>query len=79
MKKILMYLSAFLPMFFIMWFKEVATVLVKIHDGKSTWLDLINIYLIIEIAIIGVLIISFSNLMSNNKKLATKKSESLSR
>lgn len=73
MKKILMYLSAFLPMFFIMWFKEVATVLVKIHDGKSTWLDLINIYLIIEIAIIGVLIISFSNLMSNNKKLATKK------
>lgn len=73
MKKILMYLSAFLPMFFIMWFKEVASICVKVYEGKSSWNELLNVYLVTEFIVIAVLVLFFAKLMSNNKKLATKK------
>ncbi len=73
MKKILMYLSAFLPVFTIMWLKEIALIFEQIFYKKSSWCDLLNSYLIIEFFIIVILILSFLNLIGNNKKLATKK------
>lgn len=73
MKKPLMYLSAFIPMFIIMWVKEVASIGVKIYNKKASWCDFKNPYLIIELVLIIFLVLAFSFLINNNKKISTKK------
>lgn len=68
-----MYLSVFLPLFVIMWLKEVALIVLSIFNEKMNWKDLINIYLIAWFLIIIILVIFFIKLMTNNKKLTTYK------
>lgn len=73
MKKILMYVSAFIPMFVIMLIREVALIIVDITNNKATWSDLKNPLLIGQAILILAILILFSYLMMNNKKRATRK------
>ena len=73
LKKIIMYLSAFLPMFFIMWIKAFIEVLSEIIE-KNLCLCVVftNWYLIIELLIIIVITIVFGILIRNNKRTAVQ-------
>lgn len=73
MKKTLMYLSAFIPMFAIMLIREVLIIITKIYECRAKWADFINPLLIGETILLLILIASFTIWMFNNKKRTTQK------
>jgi len=73
-KKIILYLSAFLPMLLIMWIRESVSPLLDIWAGKLEWADLSPSPLLIAelMLMIGIASALFL-LMKSNRKVATKK------
>lgn len=73
-KKIILYLSAFLPMLLIMWIRESVYPLLDIWAGKLEWADLSPSPLLITelMLMIGIASALFL-LMKSNRKVATKK------
>lgn len=78
MKKIIMYLSAFLPMFWLVLIKDYATILKDAIGEKAKYSDLLNIQLfivlgiVILITIITIILISGNKDLSNDLVVATK-------
>lgn len=74
MKKIILYLSAFLPMLFIMWVRESIAPFLDVWAGKIEWTDLYpGPLLIAELTLISGIALTLFWLMKNNRKVATKK------
>lgn len=70
-KKIIMYVSAFLPMLLIMWVKEILLYIKNILDNpcRYTWKSLYtNPYLIVEASLLLFFLLVFVFLMRRNKK-----------
>ena len=70
---IVMFLSAFLPMFIIMWIKEIIAISINVcksHQlsGRYEWTSFLNWYLIIELIIIIIIITIFSVLLKGIKE-----------
>lgn len=72
MKKILMYLSAFLPMFIIMFIRDLSSLISDVLNGDAKWPDLNNPLIIGEIIFIAIVSIAFLYLMKNNKNRTTR-------
>lgn len=73
-RKIILYLSAFLPMLFIMWIRESVVPFIDIWAGKIEWTDLSpSPLLIAELVLIAGIALALFLLMNNNRKVATKK------
>lgn len=78
MKKIIMYLSAFLPMFWLILIKDYATILKDAIAGKVSYSDLLSVQLfivlgiVILITIITIILISGNKNLSNDLVVATK-------
>lgn len=70
-KKIIMYISAFIPMITIMWIKECMLIVIDATNGKTNWCALVNPYLIIELTVILAASVSLSILLIHNKNTAT--------
>ena len=70
MKKIIMYLSAFLPMFWLILIKDYATILKEAIDGEAPYSNLLNIQLFIVLGIVALVTIITMILISRNKKLS---------
>ena len=78
MKKIIMYLSAFLPMFWLILIKDYATILKDAIAGEVPYSDLLSVQLFIVlgvvlfITIITIILISGNKNLSNDLVVATK-------
>ena len=78
MKKIIMYLSAFLPMFWLILIKDYATILIDAVAGEVPYSDLLSVQLFIVfgivllITIITIILISGNKNLSNDLVVATK-------
>ena len=78
MKKIIMYLSAFLPMFWLILIKDYATILKDAIAGEIPYSDLLSVQLFIVlgvvllITIITIILISGNKNLSNDLVVATK-------
>lgn len=78
MKKIIMYLSAFLPMFWLILIKDYATTLKDAIAGEVPYSDLLSVQLFIVlcvvllITIITIILISGNKNLSNDLVVATK-------
>ena len=70
MKKIIMYLSAFLPMFWLILIKDYATILKDAMAGKVPYFDLLSIRLFIVLGIVLLITIITIILISGNKNLS---------
>ncbi len=71
MKKIIMYLSAFLPMFWLILIKDYATILKDAIDGEGSYRDLLNIQLFVVVGLVAIITICAILLISKNKELST--------
>lgn len=78
MKKIIMYLSAFLPMFWLILIKDYVSILKDAIAGEAPYTDLLSVQLFIVlgivlfITIITVILISGNKELSNDLVVATK-------
>ena len=78
MKKIIMYLSAFLPMFWLILIKDYATILKDAIAGEVPYSDLLSVQLfivlgiVILITVVTVILISGNKNLSNDLVVATK-------
>ncbi len=72
MKKILMYLSAFVPMFIIMFIRDISLLIKDVINNDAEWKDLINPLIIGEVIFIAIVLIAFLYLMKNNKNRTTR-------
>lgn len=78
MKKIIMYLSAFLPMFWLILIKDYATILKDAIAGEVPYSDLLSVQLfivlgiVILVTIITIILISGNKNLSNDLVVATK-------
>ena len=78
MKKIIMYLSAFLPMFWLILIKDYATILKDAIAGEVPYSDLLSVQLfvvlglVLLITIITIILISGNKNLSNDLVVATK-------
>ena len=78
MKKIIMYLSAFLPMFWLVLIKDYAIILKDAIIGDREYTDLLNVQLfivlgvVILISIFAVILISGNKNLSNDLVIVTK-------
>lgn len=78
MKKIIMYLSAFLPMFWLILIKDYATILKNAIAGEVPYSDLLSVQLfvvlglVLLITIITIILISGNKNLSNDLVVATK-------
>ena len=78
MKKIIMYLSAFLPMFWLILIKDYATILEDAIAGEVPYSDLLSVQLfivlgtVILITMITIILISGNKNLSNDLVVATK-------
>ena len=70
MKKIIMYLSAFLPMFWLILIKDYATILKDAIDGEVPYSDLLSVQLFIVLGIVLLITIITIILISGNKNLS---------
>lgn len=70
MKKIIMYLSAFLPMFWLVLIKDYVIILKDALSGKGKFDDLINVQLFIVLGIVILISICAVILISGNKNLS---------
>lgn len=70
MKRIIMYLSAFLPMFWLILIKDYATILKNAIEGKAEYSDLLSIQLFVVVGIVVILTICTIVLVSGNKELS---------
>ena len=70
MKKIIMYLSAFLPMFWLILIKDYATILKDAIEGKAKYSDLLSVQLYIVVGIVIVITICTIVLISGNQDLS---------
>ena len=70
MKKIIMYLSAFLPMFWLILIKDYATILKDAIDGEVPYSDLLSVQLFIVLGIVLIITIITIILISGNKNLS---------
>lgn len=70
MKKIIMYLSAFLPMFWLILIKDYATILKDAIEGKAKYSDLLSVQLFIVVGIVIVITICTIVLISGNQDLS---------
>ena len=70
MKKIIMYLSAFLPMFWLILIKDYATILKDAIAGELPYSDLLSVQLFIVLGIVLLITIITIILISGNKKLS---------
>lgn len=70
MKKIIMYLSAFLPMFWLILIKDYATILKDAIEGKAKYSDLLSVQLFIVVGIVIVITICTIVLISGNQNLS---------
>lgn len=78
MKKIIMYLSAFLPMFWLILIKDYATILKDAIGGEAKYSDLLSVQLFIVLGIVvlitifAIVLISGNNDLSKDLVVATK-------
>ena len=73
-KKIILYISTFLPLLGIMWIKECVLFVLDIHSQKAMWKDLyFNPFLITELLLMISIAIMLSILLKRSKKTATKR------
>ena len=78
MKKIIMYLSAFLPMFWLILIKDYATILKDAIAGEMPYSDLLSIQLfvvlgiVLLVTVITIILISGNKNLSNDLVVATK-------
>lgn len=70
MKKIIMYLSAFLPMFWLILINDYATILKDTIAGKVPYSDLLSVQLFIVLGIVLLITIITIILISGNKNLS---------
>lgn len=70
MKKIIMYLSAFLPMFWLILIKDYATILKDAIAGEVPYSDLLSVQLFIVLGIVLLITIITIILISGNKNLS---------
>ena len=70
MKKIIMYLSAFLPMFWLILIKDYASILKDAIAGKTPYSDLLSVQLFIVLGVVLLITIITIILISGNKKLS---------
>ena len=70
MKKIIMYLSAFLPMFWLILIKDYATILKDAIAGELPYSDLLSVQLFIVLGIVLLITIITIILISGNKNLS---------
>ena len=70
MKKIIMYLSAFLPMFWLILIKDYATILKNAIAGEVPYSDLLSVQLFIVLGIVLLITIITIILISGNKNLS---------
>lgn len=70
MKKIIMYLSAFLPMFWLILIKDYATILKDAIAGEAPYSDLLSVQLFVVLGIVLFITIITVILISGNKKLS---------
>ena len=70
MKKVIMYLSAFLPMFWLILIKDYTTILNEAIQGKGTYSDLLSVQLFIILGVVIFITICMIVLMSRNKNLS---------
>jgi len=73
MKKVLMYLSAFLPMLFIVWIKSIIILIIDIYNGRNSWDFKENILVVIGLIFFIVIYFFFLLFLKNNEKMATIK------
>ena len=71
MKKIIMYLSAFLPMFWLILIKDYATIVENAISGEGSYTDLLSIQLFIVVGLVVIITICTIFLISKNKELST--------
>ena len=71
MKKVIMYLSAFLPMFWLILIKDYTTILNEAIQGKGTYSDLLSVQLFIVLGVVIFITICMIVLMSRNKNLSS--------
>ena len=70
MKKIIMYLSTFLPMFWLILIKDYATILKNAIAGEVPYSDLLSVQLFIVLGIVLLITIITIILISGNKNLS---------
>lgn len=70
MKKIIMYLSAFLPMFWLILIKDYASILKDANAGEAPYSDLLSVQLFIVLGIVLFITIITIILISGNKNLS---------
>lgn len=70
MKKIIMYLSAFLPMFWLILIKDYASILKDAIAGEAPYSDLLSVQLFIVLGIVLFITIITIILISGNKNLS---------
>ena len=70
MKKIIMYLSAFLPMFWLILIKDYASILKDAIAGEAPYSNLLSVQLFIVLGIVLFITIITIILISGNKKLS---------
>ncbi len=70
MKKVIMYLSAFLPMFWLILIKDYATILKDAIAGEVPYSDLLSVQLFIVLGIVLLITIITIILISGNKNLS---------
>lgn len=70
MKKIIMYLSAFLPMFWLILIKDYATILKDAIAGEVPYSDLLSIQLFVVLGIVFLVTVITIILISGNKNLS---------
>ncbi len=71
MKKVIMYLSAFLPMFWLILIKDYATILKNAISGEGLYTDLLSVQLFIVVGLVVLITICTIFLISKNKELST--------
>ena len=71
MKKVIMYLSAFLPMFWLILIKDYTTILNEAIQGKVCYSDLLNTQLFVVLGVVIFITICTIILMLRNKKLSS--------
>lgn len=70
MKKFIMYLSAFLPMFWLVLIKDYAKILIDAINGDGEYVELLNVQLFIVLGIVILISIGSIILISGNKNLS---------
>lgn len=70
MKKIIMYLSAFIPLLWIMIIKDYLKLLVGAINGTNYFQALLNIWLFVALGLTSILTMAFVIMLCHNKKLS---------